>query len=62
MRCRNTCGAISTISSGVTKSRPFIAALALADFKIANDALGDAPKYSEGLLRVSFTIRAINSI
>ena len=30
--------------------------------KIAKEALGDAPKYNDGLLRVSFTIAAINSI
>ena len=40
------------MSSGVTKSRPFIAAKALLDFKIAIEALGDAPKYKNGLLRV----------
>ena len=62
MRCRKTGIAISLISSGVTKSLPFIAAFALDALKMARDALGDAPKYNAGLLRVSITIFAINSI
>src|ERR1035437_7079800 len=51
-RCFNTGVATNLISSGVTKSRPFIAAIAFAVDNIAKDARGDAPKYKEALFRV----------
>src|SRR5690242_8604099 len=61
MRCLITGIAISMMSSGVTKSLPIIAACALADFKIARDARGEAPRYNEELLLVSFTIFAMKA-
>jgi hypothetical protein len=42
--CRNTDGAAYTMSSGITKSRPLMAAIALAALSNASDARGDAPK------------------
>jgi hypothetical protein len=44
-RCCIAGTAASLISSGVTKSLPFSAAKPLAAFKIAIEALGEAPRY-----------------
>jgi len=58
-RCFNTALAQRLISSGVTKSRPLIAAFAFAAFIIDIEALGEAPKYKFALVLVLFTIEAI---
>ena len=44
------------ISSGITKSRPLIAAVAFAALKSASDALGEAPKNKDGVFLVSLII------
>mgnify|MGYP006897064956 CR=1 FL=1 len=58
-RCCNTGTADCLISSGVTKSRPFIAANALLAFKIAIEALGEAPKYKKGFGYITSVIKPI---
>ena len=60
-RCCKTGIAASLISSGVTKSRPRIAAKPFEAFKIAIEARGDAPKYKKAFSRVFTTIRAMYS-
>ena len=54
--------AASFISSGVTKSLPFIAAHPFQAFTVATEALGEAPKYRNGFSRVLKTIFAMYSI
>ena len=54
-RCLNTGVTERFTSSGVTKSRPLMAAKALADFKMAKDARGEPPKYKCGCVR-DFTV------
>ena len=51
--------ATNFMSSGMTKSRPLIAATALAAFKIEIEALGEAPKNKKGLFLVVWTIEAM---
>ncbi len=60
--CCKTGIAASLISSGVTKSLPRKAAKPLAAFKIAIEALGEAPKYKNAFSRVFKTIFAMYSI
>src|SRR5690606_7918647 len=59
MRCPRTGTNTFLMSSGMTKSRPLIAARALDASRMAMDALGDAPRYRLALLRVWSTIEAI---
>lgn len=56
-----TGAAISSMSSGLTKSLPLIAAFAFDALKIARDARGEAPKNNEELFLVSLVIFAMNS-
>ena len=58
-RCLKTGALTFFISSGLTKSLPRIQAEALAAFKMAIDALGEAPKYNEAFWRVLATICAM---